>query len=131
MRFNAAQKIVGSLYGNILHRNADKEGYNFYLNEIQTKDGISPDIIYEFFTSEEFREKFIVNQTPNELARNLLHSFFSVATITALDVKMTVIDLIQLGFPALIRKLLADPRFAERHGNLGVPKYTENVGLEI
>jgi hypothetical protein len=44
---------------------------------------------------------------------------------------MTVIDLIQLGFPAVIRKLLADPRYSQRHGNLGVPKYTENVGLEI
>jgi hypothetical protein len=119
------------LYGNLLHRNADKEGYNFYLTELQTKDGISPDVIYEFFTSEEFLEKFIVNQTPNELARNLLHSFFEISTLTRLDVKLTVRNLIQIGFPAVVRNLLSDKRFVERHGTLGVPKYAENVALDV
>jgi hypothetical protein len=129
MNYNAAQKLAGLLYGNILHRNADADGYNFYMKSLS--DDITPlkDIIAGFFTSEEFCQKFVVNQTPNELSRNLLASFFNLPDISATDVKSVVDSLIRQGLPAVITDLVNDPRFFDRHGNLGVPRYAESAQI--
>jgi hypothetical protein len=129
MNFNAAQKLAGLLYGNILHRNADPEGFEFYTRGLNEDSLSLKDIIDEFYTSEEFCRKFVVNQTPNELARNLLASFFSVSDITLTDVRSVVDRLIRQGLPAVIADLVNDPRFFDRHGNLGVPRYAENAEI--
>ena len=129
MNYNAAQKLAGLLYGNILHRNADADGYEFYAKNLS--DDILPlkEVIVEFYTSEEFCQKFVVNQTPNELSRNLLASFFNLPDISANDVKSVVDSLIRQGLPVVITDFVNDPRFFDRHGNLGVPRYAENAQI--
>jgi hypothetical protein len=127
MNFNAAQKLAGLLYGNILHRNADPDGFDFYMRGLSDNSLFLKDVIAEFYTSEEFCQKFVVNQTPNELARNLLASFFNVSDIALTDVRSVVDRLIRQGLPAVIADLVNDPRFFDRHGNLGVPRYAENA----
>jgi hypothetical protein len=127
MNFNAAQKLAGLLYGNILHRNADPDGFDFYMRGLSDNSLFLKDVITEFYTSEEFCQKFVVNQTPNELARNLLASFFNVSDIALTDVRSVVDRLIRQGLPAVIADLVNDPRFFDRHGNLGVPRYAENA----
>jgi hypothetical protein len=72
MNYNAAQKLSGLLYGNILHRNADIDGYEFYTKNLLDDSIPLKDIVFEFYTCEEFCQKFVVNQTPNQLSRNLL-----------------------------------------------------------
>jgi len=129
MNFNAAQKLAGLLYGNILHRNADPEGFDFYVRGLSEDTLALKDVVVEFYTSEEFCQKFVVNQTPNELARNLLASFFSVSDVALTDVKSVVDSLIRQGLPAVIADLVNDPRFFDRHGNLGVPRYAENAEI--
>jgi hypothetical protein len=131
MNFNAAQKLAGLLYGNILHRNADPEGFDFYTRGLNEDSLFLKDLIGEFYTSEEFCRKFVVNQTPNELARNLLASFFSVSDIALTDVRSVVDRLIRQGLPAVIADLVNDPRFFDRHGNLGVPRYAENAEIFV
>jgi hypothetical protein len=129
MNYNAAQKLAGMLYGNILHRNADADGYDFYVKNLSDDTLPLNDIIVEFYTCEEFCRKFVVNQTPNELSRNLLASFFNLSDITLTDVKTITDSLIRQGLPAVITDLVHDPRFFDRHGNLGVPRYAENAQI--
>jgi hypothetical protein len=129
MNFNAAQKVCGLLYGNILHRNTDPAGYDFYVRGLSNDSLSLRDAIAEFFTSAEFYSKFAVNQTPNELARNLLASFFNIPDIEREDVKAAVDSFIRLGVPAVITGLINDRRLFDRHGNLGVPRYGENAGI--
>ena len=129
MNYNAAQKLAGLLYGNILHRNADEDGYDFYIKNL--RDDLMPlnDIIVEFYTCDEFCQKFVVNQTPNELSRNLLSSFYNLSDIALTDVKTVTDSLIRQGLSAVITDLVNDPRFFDRHGNLGVPRYAENAQI--
>jgi Domain of unknown function (DUF4214) len=129
MNYTAAQKLAGLLYGNILHRNADADGYDFYVKTLNDDIVSLKDLIIEFYTSEEFCQKFVVNQTPNELSRNLLASFYNGPDISANDVKSVVDSLIRQGLPAVITDLVNDPRFFDRHGNLGVPRYAENAQI--
>jgi hypothetical protein len=129
MNYNAAQKLSGLLYGNILHRNADADGYEFYVKNLLDDTNSLSDIIVEFYTCEEFCQKFVVNQTPNELSRNLLASFYNISDIALTDVKIVTDSLIRQGLPAVVTDLVNDPRFFDRHGNLGVPRYAENAQI--
>ena len=125
MDFALAQRLAGLLYGNILQRNADVEGYRFCCQALHsgTKDVRS--LILDFFSSAEFSEKFVFNQTPNELAANLLSAFILPAAIRPNDINECRWTLVQEGVPAAVRKLIADKRFDDCHGAFGIPKYIE------
>ncbi len=125
MDHQAANRLTGLLYGNILHRNSDETGYQYYSDLLATGATTLPNIICEFYSSEEFVQKFVVNQTPNELARNLLYSFFAPTAVTARDVTELRDALVRNGLARTIRSLVEDTRFFERHGTMGIPRYME------
>jgi hypothetical protein len=118
-----AVQITGMLYGNILHRDADQAGFDHYYALFTSGRANLKTVILEFFRSEEFSEKFVVNETPNQLAANLAHSFFRPDAVGSRDVARIRGRLIQEGLPACIAALLEDPRFRARHGARGVPRY--------
>ncbi len=120
-----ANTITGLLYGNLLHRDADQEGFSYYYNALTSKKMTLHKAIYEFLCSEEFMEKFIVNQTPNELAKHLLNSLFGSRSVKAGEPKKVAAELIRQGVPSVIERLIADVRFEDQHGEFGVPKYVE------
>ncbi len=120
-----ANTITGLLYGNLLHRDADKEGFTYYYNALTSKKMTLKKAIYEFICSDEFLEKFIVNQSPNELAKHMLNSLFGSRSVKAGEQKKIAQDLIRRGVPAVIDQLIADVRFDDQHGEFGVPKYVE------
>jgi len=120
-----ASRLSGLLYGNILHRNSDDEGYRFHFETLQKDRAALVTLVVKFFVSEEFVEKFVVNQTPNELVRNLLNSFFGPDVVTPLDVSTWRDRLVHKGFDAVVTGLINEPRFIDKHGPTGVPRYTE------
>jgi hypothetical protein len=130
MEYDVAARLTGELYGNILQRDADHGGYNYYVDGLANDDLTLQEVIAEFFVSEEFREKFIANQTPNELARNLLRAFFGYDDATDAETKRIVAHIVESGFPATIRALLADPRYLEENGQFGIPRYIERAMAE-
>ncbi|MCB8877658.1 DUF4214 domain-containing protein [Acidisoma silvae] len=131
MNFNAAQKLVGALYGNILHRDADQDGFNYNVHGLTNNLVSVKEIMYEFFTSEEFFKKFVVNQTPNELSRNLLACFFGASDVVSADLLRVRDNMIKAGLPGVVTALMEDPRFFDRHGSHGVPRYEEKVQILI
>jgi hypothetical protein len=120
-----AATITGLLYGNLLHRDADEAGYSHYFRMLTSYQLTLHEAIGEFLCSEEFASKFIVNQTPNELATHLLNSLFGARTVAPTEPNKVAFEIIRLGVPAVIRKLLADVRFQDQHGEFGVPRYVE------
>jgi len=126
-----ASRLSGLLYGNILHRNSDDVGFKFCFEALQEDRAPLKGLVFKFFVSEEFVEKFVVNQTPNELVRNLLDSFFSAGVVSAVDASMWRAKLVHEGFDAVITGLIGDPRFADKHGNTGIPRYTERVAVAV
>jgi len=120
-----ANTITGLLYGNLLQRDADKEGFTYYYEALTARKITLRKAIAEFLCSEEFTEKFIVNQTPNELAKHLLNSLFGSRSVKPGEPKKVAGELIRKGFPAVVERLIADTRFEDQHGEFGVPKYVE------
>jgi len=84
-------------------------------------------LITKFFSSDEFAEKFVVNQTPNELIHNLLLSFFGTQPTATRDRGAWRSRLVHEGLDATIAALVADARFNDKHGMTGVPRYIENA----
>lgn len=130
MLYDSAVRITGMLYGNILHRNADDAGFNYYFNELLTDSMTTKDAIKDFFCSGEFIETFVVNQTPNELARNLLGSLYNPSASTDQEVKSLALDLVRTDFQSVVLGLIEDVRFFDRNGLAGVPRYVELAQLE-
>lgn len=129
--FEMASRIVGLLYGNILHRNADSVGFEFHVSAIHEKRLNVPEAIVKFYQSDEFAEKFIFNQTINELTHNLLNSLFPPATVTTTDFAKMRRILVTEGVGRVVSLLMEDARYVDRHGQIGVPRYVERrAGVE-
>jgi len=120
-----ANTITGLLYGNLLQRDADKDGFSYYYGALTSKKMTLKKAVCEFLCSNEFMEKFIVNQTPNELAKHLLNCLFGARSVKAGEQKGVSQELIRRGFPSVVEQLIADVRFENQHGEFGVPKYVE------
>jgi len=131
MEFTLASRLSGLLYGNILHRNSDDAGFKFCFETLQEDRAPLTALVVKFFVSEEFVEKFVVNQTPNELVRNLLDSFFGAGIVNPVDVSMWRTRLVHEGFDEVISGLISDSRFADKHGPTGVPRYTERTATAL
>jgi hypothetical protein len=127
MDHSLAERLTGLLYGNILRRNADEAGFRHYALALAGGEARLKDVVFQFFTSDEFIETFVVNQTPSELAANLLACFFSPLMVTASDLTARRSDIVQQGLGAAIRRMMDDPRYEDCHGPYGVPAYVENA----
>jgi hypothetical protein len=122
-----AASLTGTLFGNILHRDADPAGYAYYLTELEAGRMTVCDIVEEFFVSEEFSEKFVVNQSPNELGKYLFLSVWSRGNASFQTQKDIVVSLVKNGLPETVRKLVRDVAYHDRFGDLGVPSYNDEV----
>jgi len=126
-----ASKLSGLLYGNILHRNSDDTGFDYHYRMLKDDKFTLNDLIIKFFTSDEFTEKFVVNQTPNELVTNLLRSFFGPAGFKDQDHANLRRTLVHEGLDEVIRQLVHDKRFAKTHSANGIPRYVERSSVQL
>jgi hypothetical protein len=126
-----ASRLSGLLYGNILHRDSDDDGFDYHFGLLKNNEIGLNDLIVKFFTSDEFIEKFVVNQTPNELVTNLLRSFFGPLGFKDADHSALRKTLVHAGLDEIIRKLVQDNRFAKAHSANGVPRYVEQSSVRL
>lgn len=91
MSFPLASKIAGQLYGSILQRDSDREGYDWCVENLMGGTLSVRDIVRELCKSEEYREKFLMNDTPNEVARKFRKKFFGEANPTPESIKETAV----------------------------------------
>ena len=123
MSYNVAQVVTGTLYRNIFNRDSDSAGFQYYVNCFTKGRKTLNRAICEFFTSNEFVDKFAANQTPDQLSRRLLAGFIGSGRFTDPDVKLIRTTLIKHGIGQTVDTLMNDARFLELHGVMGVPRY--------
>jgi len=126
MDYNLAARLAGRLFGDILYRDADKAGFAHYLDALSTDQLSLDDAIREFYTSDEFVREFVLNETPNELARKLICTFLDTAdpsVRSAESISAVLNQLVHSGLDSVIRSLIQDPRFRDHYGFSTVPRY--------
>ena len=102
--FDEACTIAGELYGNVLARNSDDAGYKHTVNQLNSGDESVREIVRRFCTSEEFREKYIMNQTPNELAKRLLSRLGRDRRPDPQAIKVLAVSLVEKGLATGCRR---------------------------
>ncbi len=113
--------VAGELYGNLLARNSDEAGYKFNVNQLVRGYETVRGIVVRFCASEEFREKYVMNQTPNELARRLLLRFAMNKRPSPEEIKLVAIALLERDWRRVIEEIIMGDGYAEAYGEDRVP----------
>jgi hypothetical protein len=119
--FNEACRLAGELYGNILARNSDPVGFNFTVDQLNSGRESVRDVVKRFLTSEEFREKFVMNQTPNELAQKLLSQLCRKRRLSPQEIKAVAVALTERDWRGVVEELVNGASYSETHGEDHVP----------
>ncbi len=113
--------MVGQIYGNILARNADADGYAYCVDLLTNGTQSVRDIVKTFATSEEFRELYVMNQTPNELAQRLLSRFSRSRKPTPPAIKELAVMLTEKDWREVVGGMIESTGYAQVHGDDKVP----------
>jgi phycocyanin-associated rod linker protein len=122
MAFNQACKVAGQLYGSILQRNADEEGFNWSVDNLTNGNLSVREMVKELCKSEEFREKFMMNETPNELAKKLRKRLLGESNPQPDDVKETAVSFLENDWRYVIDDLVESHQYGAKFGEDGVPR---------
>jgi hypothetical protein len=119
--YDEACRVAGELYGNIFGRDSDEIGYKFTINQLTSGYESLQEIVRRFCTSDEFREKYVMNQTPNELARRLLLRFSRRKRATPETIKALAVDLLERDWRVVIEQMINDDDYLEIYGTDRIP----------
>jgi hypothetical protein len=122
LTYNMACKVAGQLYGSILQRNSDPEGFDWCVENLAAGTLSVRDIVRELCKSEEFREKFLMNDSPNEIARKLRKKLLGELNPSAEDIKETAVLLLEYDWRDAIDHLIDSYEYEQKHGNDVVPR---------
>ncbi len=120
-RFDDACAACGRLYGDLLGRDADVEGFRYAVDRLVSGQATPRDLVAEICTSEEFREKFLMNETANEFARRLILRLAREPWADPGQVKRLAVALLEGDWRVVIRGVIASDRYAATHGDDGIP----------
>lgn len=113
MLYSEAEQVAGEIYGKILLRNADPEGFAYAVDRLI--NGMNPlDLAGEFMRSEEFAEKFLLNTSPNEIARKMLIVMLGKVP-SPNEIKQNSILIVNRGVHAFIDKHMREKKISLNH----------------
>lgn len=119
--FDQAAEKAGLLYGSLLGRIADKAGYDFIVDQLNTGKVSVKNIVTTMLTSDEFREKFIMNNTPNETARALRIALLKELRPRADIIKDTAITLLENDWRKVVTNMINSEAYAKAFGEEKIP----------
>lgn len=119
--YDEACIVAGELYGSLFARNSDEDGYAYNLGQLLHGYESVRDIVIRFCTSEEFREKFVINQSPNELARRLLLRFAMIKRPSPEQIKALAIALLERDWRDVVAEVIMSDGYSEAYGDDRVP----------
>jgi hypothetical protein len=122
LSFNQACKVAGQIYGSILQRNSDQEGFDWCVENLTNGTLSARDIVREFLKSDEYREKFIMNDTPNEVARKIRKKLLGEPNPSPEDIKETAVMFLEYDWRDAIDHLIDSYEYDEKYGDDGVPR---------
>ncbi len=121
LSFNDANRVAGELFGNLLARDSDKEGFDYALKVLLSGEKSPRNLVRDFVISDEFRELHLMNQTPNEFARRLLTRFLGVKRLDPQRIKEVAVRILEGDWRQLMIETIDGPEYYNSHGEKNVP----------
>jgi hypothetical protein len=119
--YDEACIICGRLYGDLLARDADEAGFKYAVDRLSSGIASVRDLVEEICVSDEFREKFLMNQTPNEFARRLLLKLSREPRADPKRVKAMAVALLEDDWRKIVTGVIRGPRYTAAFGDDDVP----------
>jgi hypothetical protein len=120
-----ALKLAGELYGLILHRDADAIGFAHYYGSLLGREMLLSSAVQKMYLSEEFKGKFLNNQTYNQFIRNLVSTFFGRTESSLQEIAKYRRIFVRDGFESVLSLIMSDSRCSYIDRNLAIPAYIE------
>lgn len=117
LNFEIASRLAGDLFGNLLGRNSDQAGYAYAINCLISGQKPPRMLVKEFCTSEEFRERHMMNQTPNEFARQAQLRFLGKTRLEPEMTKRIATRLLENDWRFVLRELIDSDEYGIAHGD--------------
>lgn len=122
MTFNQACKIAGQLYGSLLQRDSDQAGFDWCVENLTNGTLSVRGLIKAICKSEEYREKFLMNEAPNEVAKKWRKKFLGEATPNKEAIKRMAVSLLESDWRVMMDALFDSEEYLAKHGEDGVPR---------
>jgi hypothetical protein len=119
--FDQAAEKAGLLFGNLMGRVADKVGYDFIVDQLNTGQSSVKDIVTMMLTSDEFRENFIMNNTPNELSKVLRMALLKELRPKPAAIKESAIALLENDWRNVIIDMVNSEAYGKAFGEEKIP----------
>jgi hypothetical protein len=116
-----ACKSAGLLYGNLLMRDSDNDGYAYAVGQIMDEGFKVRSLVREICLSEEFREKHVMNQSSNELARRLMINLLGDRRPDVRRVKLLAVQLLERDWRMVVGELIDSDLYTTAFGDDVVP----------
>jgi hypothetical protein len=120
-KYESACKSAGLLYGNLLQRDSDGDGYAYAVGVMADNDCTVRTLVREICLSEEFREKHVMNQTSNELARRLMINLLGDRRPDVRRVKLLAVQLLERDWRLVVAELIDSDLYTTAFGDDTVP----------
>jgi hypothetical protein len=120
-KYEFACKSAGLLYGNLLQRDSDGEGYAYAVGLMADESYKVRKLVREICLSEEFREKHVMNQTSNEFARRLMINLLGDRRPDVRRVKLLAVQLLERDWRLVVGELIDSDLYTTAFGDDAVP----------
>jgi hypothetical protein len=114
---------AGELYGNLLARDSDPSGFRYAMEMLTTGQASVREIVRQICRSDEFREKHMMNQTPNELARRILTRLGSQRPAPE-QIKQLALDILERDWREAISDYIDSRSYIDAFGDDRVPLWS-------
>jgi hypothetical protein len=122
--YESACKTAGQLYGNLLQRESDSDGFEHAVACMTDGSATVRALVRAICVSEEFREKHVMNQTSNELARRLMINMLGDRRPDARRVKLLSLQLLERDWRQVVAEVIDSELYTTAYGDDLVPAWS-------
>jgi hypothetical protein len=122
--YESACKTAGQLYGNLLQRESDSDGFEHAVACITDGSATVRALVRAICVSDEFREKHVMNQTSNELARRLMINMLGDRRPDARRVKLLSLQLLERDWRQVVAEVIDSELYTTAYGDDLVPAWS-------
>lgn len=125
-----AAHLAGELYGMILNREADKDGFDYVLDCLESGKKLIRDIVLEFISSDEFITRFVIGSRPPDTIALVHRILLGREPDDELGPAKACCAFVRLGLERYAKGILASEEYEAAVGTDRVPPYGHGTRLE-
>jgi hypothetical protein len=118
-----AVTLAGRVFGKILDREADKDGYDYVLYCFESGRKSVRDIVFEFISSEEFINRFVLGKSPEDIVDLIYRLLLGRAPADEESLKHAQNRFVRMGLRKFVARVMSSPEYLEDVGQDEVPEW--------